>query len=295
MTRMPVLLMTGGHDQCWIGHQLEKRRWALEPVVAPAQGQQTGPRRGERANTIASRDGLTRVVPAFVVAAIMAASLSSAKAATILTENFNSYSGNQNANQADTGLPVAFGGNVPGWSHAGTNALHAVDQGGGNWAIMFYANNTITLASGIVANTLGSSYVVSFDYGTATYGSTQQTNASDGLVVEVLRADNSILAQQSYLPGAWGPGNFDLQAGLQGNLNYIGDGSGDVHLQISTVNPGADRFGGSIDNVSVSDASSAPEPGGFTSLGLGLAGLTLLGLLRRRASVSPDAATERSR
>ena len=47
--------------------------------------------------------------------------------AAIFTEDFNSYTGNQNTTQADTGLEVAFGGNVAGWSTSGAGVIHAVD------------------------------------------------------------------------------------------------------------------------------------------------------------------------
>ena len=217
--------------------------------------------------------------PILAVAAILVSGCSVSNAAVIFTENFNGYSGNQNANQVDTGLPVAFGGTIPGWIGSGFNAIHAVDQGAGDWAIMFFRDNTITLGSGVAANVAGVGYAVVLDYGTGTYAiPAQNTGASDGLIVQVLRADNSILAQQTFLPGAWGPGNRDLEAGLQGTLSYVGDGTGDVRLLVRTVNNAADRFGGSIDNI---EWQSVPEPSGLLLTGLGLLGLCWI--QRRRA------------
>ena len=204
----------------------------------------------------------------------------SARAGDIYFDDFNNYSGNQNADQVDTGLQVAYGGAVPGWTGSGLNAIHAVDQGGGNWAIMLYASNAITLNSGIAANTLGSEYQVSFAYGTADYAiESQGTTGVDGIVVEVIRGNDSVLAQETFMPGTWGPGNYDLQAGLQGALDYTGDGTGNVTLQVhALLNDG--EFGGSIDNLAVGEVS-APEPGTFALAGLSFVGL-LIGIRRRK-------------
>jgi hypothetical protein len=178
------------------------------------------------------------------------------QAAPIFTENFDGYSGNQNATQVNTGLKVAFGGNVTGWSKSGTSTMHAVDlSGSGNWAIMFYQDNVITLTTGIAANDSGATYKVDFDYGTATYNeNTQATAAGDGLLVEILRADNSVLASNTYTNVAWAnPANVNLSAGLHGTIQYVGDGSGVVRLRIGPTQPlNSGRFEGEIDNLSVS-------------------------------------------
>ena len=182
----------------------------------------------------------------------------------LFTENFNSYTGNQNNTQYQTGLKVAYGGNVTRWSKSGAGTLHAVDlSGSGNWAIMFYQDNVITLATGIAANTSGLTYQMDFDYGTAVYGTAQAaqaTAAADGLLVEVLRPDNSVLASNTYLPGAWSNlTNANLSAGHHGTLRYVGDGSGVVRLRIGPTAPyTSGRFQGEIDNISmVSDAIAA--------------------------------------
>jgi hypothetical protein len=150
---------------------------------------------------------------------------------------------------------------------------------GVNWAPMFYQDNVITQTVGIAANNLNASYEINFDYGTAVYGTAQaaqRTTADDSLLVQVLRADNSVLTSTTYAPGAWdtvGTGNLD--AGLKGTLSYIGDGTGVVRLRIGpagTLN--SLRFEGEIDNLSV---SLIPEPGAAL-----LGGLGLLTLLRRR-------------
>lgn len=192
-------------------------------------------------------------------AAILASLSATVGAAPIFTENFNGYAGTQNDTQYETGLNVAFGGNVTGWSNSGDGTMHAVDLSGtGNWAIMLWQNNVITQSTGIGANGNGISYQVDFDYGTAVYASSAQaTSADDSLLVEVLRADNSVLASGTYTPGAWSnPTNANLSAGLHGTLSYVGDGSGNVRLRIGpagTLDSG--RFEGEIDNISVSDTT----------------------------------------
>jgi len=222
----------------------------------------------------------------FLVCSALLALGGSAAAATIFTEDFNSYAGNQNSTQGDTGLEVAFGGSVAGWSASGAGVMHAVDLAnlGGqsnpsDWAIMFWQDNVITQASAIAANDNGASYEVTFDYGTAFYGSnnaSQATLAGDAILVEVLRADNSVLASNTFAPGAWGAGNYNLDGGLSGTLAYVGDGTGDVRLRIGPAVGNQDRFEGEIDNISV---DLIPEPS--VAL-LGAVGALLL--LRQRRS-----------
>ena len=200
----------------------------------------------------------------------------------IFTENFNTYTGNQNNTQYQTGLNVAHTGSVAGWSNSGQGTIHAVDldaTAGVNWAPMFYQDNVITQTVGIAANNLNASYEINFDYGTAVYGTAQaaqRTTADDSLLVQVLKAGDIVLASGTYTPGAWDTvGNRNLDAGLKGTLSYIGDGTGVVRLRIGpagTLNSG--RFEGEIDNLSV---SLIPEPGAAL-----LGGLGLLTLLRRR-------------
>lgn len=199
----------------------------------------------------------------------------SAGAATIFTENFSGYSGTQNATQYQTGLNVAYGGNVFGWSNLGDGTMHAVDlSGSGNWAIMLWQNNVITQTVGIAANDSGSSYEVNFDYGTAVYADERErTLSTDALLVELLRSNDSVLASQFFFPGAWDDtGNQNLDRGLQGTLPYVGDGTGDLRLRIgpapATFNQG--HFAGEIDNLSV---NLIPEPSTYALLVMAVVGL----------------------
>jgi hypothetical protein len=250
--------------------------YALQDALCPAQD------RGKfmfKAKVCVNRRGQSGSLLAAVVIAMIGGA-SSAKASIIFTEDFNSYTGTLYANQADTGDQLAYAGSVTGWTGAGFHAVHAVEVGSGDWAVMLYSDNSITLDTGVAANDAGENYVVSFDYGTANYNSESQgTGVSDGLIVELLRGDNTVLAEQTYMPGAWGPGNYDLEAGLQGTLSYIGDGTGDLRIEILDSNPTDPVFGGSIDNITL---SSAPEPGGLVLAGPGLAVLGWFMARRRR-------------
>ena len=200
----------------------------------------------------------------FVAVAGLVLALAPMASAQIFSEDFSSYAGSMNDTQYETGLDVAHSGNATGWSTSGAGTMHAVDLGGGDWAIVFWQDNVITLATGIAANDNGVQYTVEFDYGTAVYGDGinqpgQRTATGDGLLVEVLRGNDSVLASQSFLPGAWDDAsNHNLDGGLTGTLAYVGDGTGVVRLRIGpdgTLNSG--RFEGEIDNITVSVASAA--------------------------------------
>jgi hypothetical protein len=175
----------------------------------------------------------------------------------LFAENFNSYTGNQNTTQYQSGLNVAYGGSVSRWSNAGTSTMHAVDlSGAGNWAILFWQDNVITLATGIAANTSGVTYQVDFDYGTAVYAATntdQRTLAGDALLVAVLRPDNTTLASNTCQAGAWDTtGNRNLDAGKHATFQYVGDGSGALRLRIGPAGSSSTgRFLGEIDNLSL--------------------------------------------
>jgi fibronectin-binding autotransporter adhesin len=170
----------------------------------------------------------------------------------IFRETFASYTGNHNQLQPGTGFQLSFGGNVPGWTKSGGNAVHAVNLGGGNYAATFVYDNRLMLNDPIQANALGSSYTVSFDAGPSVYTTmSQATQATDGLVIKLVNSSGGVVASHTVLPGAWvtGPNAQDLTGY---SFSYQGNGTGPVRFEISTVNPSAVRFGGAIDNLTVS-------------------------------------------
>lgn len=208
------------------------------------------------------------------------------KATVLLSENFNGFtapSGNFNGGQFESSLAVAFSGSVPGWSGSGGGVVHAVDVANvfpviddpRNFAVMIWQDNVITMAGSVIgSNLLGSSYDVSFSASPAVYqAGSQQTQASDGLLIELLRADNSVLASHVHNPGAWA-GNINL---LPASFSYTGDGTGDVRLRVGPSAFNSGRFGGAIDNLSL---TQVPEPTAPMLLAVG--GLTLLSRRRRK-------------
>ena len=215
------------------------------------------------------------------VAMMTSAAATHAMPTVYFSDNFNSYSGIQSAVQNNTGYTVAYDGTLTNWTSAGFDAIHAVTPTAGDWELMFYTNNTITSRAITSANTVGSKYALTFNYGTGSYNSaTQSTIAGNGLIVTVLDGSGSVLATQQYVPGAWAPGNYDLQAGLIGQLSYSGDGIGNVSINVATINPGSNTFGGSIDNIALADALSVPEPASIAVLALAAAAI----IARRRRS-----------
>lgn len=227
-----------------------------------------------RSNRFAGQLRLACVAAGLVVAA------GAAQAAAIYSEDFNSYTGgNQNAIQPGTDLALSYGGSLPSWVAVGFNSVHAVNFGTSNYAVSLFADNVITTASGIQAGTSGQSYRVSFDAGASVYNLPEQaTRAGDGLVISVLRGDDTVLASYTVLPGAW-TSQPEAQALAHYSFTYTGDGSGDVRIRIGTNTAGAEHFGGAIDNLSV---SAVPEPG---TLALALLGVAGIGGCRRRGLV----------
>lgn len=188
-----------------------------------------------------------RTTPAAVQAGLLDTSYG-----VVFSADFNDYTnGIQDHTQPGSGLELSFNGTAPGWDNSGFHAVHAVNQGSGDFALTFYDNNAITLASGVSANNSGQTYTVTFDAGPSVYvDMNQATQTGDGLVIDVLRSDGSVLASDTVLPGAWatGPNAQDLSAY---SFTYTGDGSGTVRLRVATNTVGQNRFGGAIDNLTV--------------------------------------------
>ena len=183
----------------------------------------------------------------------------------IFFEDFNNYTapaGNFNGGQFESGLAVAHAGNLPGWAKAGGGTVHAVDTANvfadgivnpREFAVMIWQNNVITQQSAIPgSNSAGVPYEVAFQASPAVYQAGVQQTVTDGLLIEVLRSDDSVLATYTHEPGAW-DGNVVL---VPDRFVYIGDGSGDIRLRIGPSAFNSGHFGGAIDDLAVSPVAT---------------------------------------
>lgn len=218
----------------------------------------------------------------FLLLLLMAAA-SPVKGSVIFSENFDGYSSLTSGSQASTGLTVYHSGTVSGWSNAGLNSAHAVLRSTGDYALQLFSGatfngptspNVLTQMTSIDANASGTEYFVTFDAAPTVWSNPSQATASgDGILIEILRSDDSVLSSHIQQPGAW--------AGTQnsfspGSFSYFGDGTGNVRIRLSESPTLSDRFGGAIDNLVV---SSVPEPSRTLLL---FSGAVLLALLRTR-------------
>ena len=169
-----------------------------------------------------------------------------------LTESFDSAKGTAHKPQRDTRLPLMHTGSVAGWQHsAGNHDLRCVNRGTkaqADWAVMVGGETTLSSPK-FNANRAGKSYQVRLEVSPTVYLSTKEaTQASDLLVLEVLREDGVVLKRFEYSAGAWAR-KMDFKPVA---FDYQGDGSGLVSVRLSSKDKSAGRFAGAIDTLSVS-------------------------------------------
>jgi len=112
--------------------------------------------------------------------------------------------------------------------------------------------NALTLKTGINANKDGREYRVSFLAGPSVWaGASQATSSGDGLLLQVLRQDGTVLVWHVHRPEAWS-GKVNAQQLTPVSFVYTGDGSGDVTLHI-TASDYTGRFGGAVDALSIEE------------------------------------------
>ena len=208
------------------------------------------------------------------------AQVTSAVPAAIITEDFNSIVQTNVGVQANTGLSLGAWDVLTGWSAGGTNAIHDVDldaTAGKNIAVSFYNDNYIILNTGFAANTAGRTYTVSFDSGPSVWQEpTQASNATDGLIVDVMRENGTILYSSLHISGAWN-GTATAQTLSSRQFSYVGDGTGVIRLKVSNIYRESGRFGGAIDNIRVEQVPTDCDPVLTTSGGNTIAKFATMG------------------
>ena len=116
--------------------------------------------------------------------------------------------------------------------------------------------NALTLQSAIPANQVGRVYRVSFLAGPSVWaGAGQATTEGDGLLLQVLRKDETVLAWHVHRAKPWS-GKPDAQQLAAGSFVYTGDGTGDVTLHL-TASDYTGRFGGAVDDLRIEDSGAS--------------------------------------
>jgi hypothetical protein len=172
--------------------------------------------------------------------------------AALFTEDFNGIRDGGNGRQWQTNLPLKHSAGLSGWTKAGHNSIHGVQHADGDWALQLVGSagrdNVLTLNVGFSANVKGKTYVVSFDAGPSVWAAGgQATKAGNQFSIELLRADNTVLAANNVSPGPWGA----KQAFSNRTFTYRGDGSGGLRFRLSPVDSKKACFHGAIDNLQV--------------------------------------------
>ena len=122
--------------------------------------------------------------------------------------------------------------------------------------VMSDSANSLRLEAGITANETGRTYRVSFVAGPSVWGEPSQATAEgDGLLLQVLRHDGTVLAYHVHRPNPWSA-KSEIHPLSAASFTYSGDGSGDVTLQI-TSSDYTGRFSGAIDDLSIVDTETS--------------------------------------
>ena len=197
--------------------------------------------------------------------------VASAAPTVIFSENFNSTNMGTTGAQAHTGLTVGYLSSVTGWTSSGLNAMRSVNRvlgAGTNIAAAIPYDNQLIQSSGIAANTSGVTYTMFFEVGPSVWSTASEaTNATDGLIISLVRADNTVLASSTQLAGAWNATASAQSAMTARTFSYVGDGSGSVRIKVTAINPTAARFGGAIDNIVVTQGATTCDSTSSTTGG----------------------------
>lgn len=111
--------------------------------------------------------------------------------------------------------------------------------------------NSLTIAEPIHANDSAVEYTIAFDAGPSVWaGASQATQAIDGIKLDLIRSDSTVLRSFTHKPGGW-QRDKSAQAFKTVSFSYSGDGTGPLSIRISVISPGNGRFGGAVDNLTI--------------------------------------------
>ncbi len=126
--------------------------------------------------------------------------------------------------------------------------------------------NVLTLKEPIAANVKGQQYKLRFLAGPSVWaGGSQATTACDGLRIDLVRNDGSVLAGFVHNPGPWS-GKLDAQKLKAADYSFTGDGRGEIQIRLTSASPGNGKFGGAINNLTIRDGESTVFSEDFDSL-----------------------------
>ena len=112
--------------------------------------------------------------------------------------------------------------------------------------------NVLTLEKPVDANEEAARYELTFEAAPSVWaGASQATTEANGLQVDLLREDGSVLKGFRHQPGAWTRKKTSQQMKLV-RVAYTGDGSGSIRIRLTTSTPGSSKFGGAIDDLAIS-------------------------------------------
>ena len=168
------------------------------------------------------------------------------------SDSFDTATGTAHKPQRDTRLVLMHTGSVAGWLKLGDkHDLRCVNRGSKeqpDWAVMIGKGTTLTSPE-FSANRAGKTYQVSVEISPTVYLAVKEaTQASDVLVIELLRKDGTVLKSVEKSVGKWARNMAFQKVGFE----YKGDGSGLIKIRFSSKDKTADSFAGAINNLNVS-------------------------------------------
>jgi alpha-tubulin suppressor-like RCC1 family protein len=165
----------------------------------------------------------------------------------LFNESFTEITSPNIGSQCGTGKRVYAFSTFAGWTATGGHWAHGVEYAPGRIAATFIDQGEQVLNGSVEANQQGTAYRVDFLAGPTVWEICGQATApGDGVIIDVLRQDNTVLASITHHPAAWSTTEPLSPAGF----TYVGDGTGPIRLRFrdNLVN---ERFGGAVTDLRI--------------------------------------------